>query len=46
MAPDRNNQMYVDANFYNRNGRRMAMKAERTQRNRRGPNFTKPKKRR
>lgn len=37
---------YVDASFYNRSGRRAAAKAERLLKSRRGPNFTKPKKRR
>lgn len=37
---------HVDASFYNRSGRRAALKAQRILNSQRGPNFTKPKKKR
>lgn len=37
---------HVEASFYNRAGRRAAKKAERIIAGQRGPNFTKPKKKR
>lgn len=37
---------HVEASYYNRAGRRAAKKAERIMNSTRGPNFTKPKKKR